>query len=1217
MAHVLIVGGLASSLIRFRGPLIDALLDAGHQVTCAAGEPEAATEAELQRRGVAFYPLALERAGTSVLADLHAVRDIIGLLRRVRPDVIFGYTVKPALYSCLASRITGIGRPYAMLTGLGYALTPQDGARRPGAAIARALARMVLPRAARVFFHNTDDQQFCESHGLIRSTQGLVVDGSGVDLASFPEAPLPDGPITFLCVARLLRDKGIEEFVEAARVVHRRHPNTRFRVAGGRDANPRSVTAEQIAAWERDSPVEFIGHIASPWQEFAASHVFVLPATAREGLPRTLLEAMAVGRPVITSDLPGCRDAIRDNNGLLVAPRDVAQLADAMSRFVETPSMIAAMGARGRTLAVTRFDARRVAAVMLDGMDLSRTANANANAHANAHAHANAVRPRILHIITGLGTGGAEASLLRLLQTTRDVADHAVVSLTTTGTRGSAISALGVPVHALGLARGAIAPSAIGQLRRITRDIKPTCVQGWMYHGNLAASVLALSGAPTGAVVWNVRHALDAWQQESRTLRTLIRVSALFARQPRAIVYNSERAARQHEALGFPSSATRVIPNGVDTARFHPDRDDGARLRATLGIPADDFVVGMIARVDPLKDHDTFLAAVQLHAAMGDAMGDAHHPTTWYLLAGTDTAAGTAENPGALDARIAVLARTGHAAAAPSLASRVIRLGERRDIPAVMNACDVVTMSSRSEGSPNAVAEAMACGVPCVVTDVGDAAALVGESGLVVPVGDAAAIARAWSTLRADHASRHHRGAAALDRIRARYTAQVEAESYTDVWRGAPVEHDARARMSLRASSRASSPTPSPTPRVLMVSTVSVTLRAFLLPFAEHFRARGWQVDGMASGAATDSALGSHFDQLIDVTWTRNPLHPRNLAAARQIRALVRATHYDLIHVHTPVAAFVTRFALRGDRARGPKIVYTAHSFHADRSASRWKNWVFRSLERLAAQWTDHLVVLNRADRDLARQDRLVPDARLHWHPGIGVDVDQYRPATALERAHTRATLGIPDGTALITVVAEFTLNKRQRDVIDAMQLRQRHGLALPIVLFIGDGATREALEARVHALDLSAHIRFLGFRPDVPQLVGASDALMLTSAREGLPRCILEAQAMETPVIGSDAKGTADLLADDRGLLYPVGDVAALAAAIDTVIAHPEAARARAQHAGAWVRANCGLPHLIALHETLYHDVLGDLAARDGLRSSGMPADTVQQGSRPRLYSS
>ena len=313
-----------------------------------------------------------------------------------------------------------------------------------------------------------------------------------------------------------------------------------------------------------------------------------------------------------------------------------------------------------------------------------------------------AASPRVLHIITGLGTGGAEASLVRVIRGADDPSRHAVVSLTTRGTRAAELEAMGVRVWAIGLARGHASWQALRDLRSIARDVRADVIQGWMYHASLAASLLSMTSREKWPVLWNVRHALDAWDAEPRKLRWLVQLMARCSHHPQAVIYNSARSARQHEARGYASARTIVIPNGVDAERFTPDAGNGAATRRALGVPATAVVIGMAARVDPLKDHDTFLR-VAAHLAAQDA-------TIHFLLVGTGTEAGTSVQPTALDAAIAQRERE-----VPALAGRLVRCGERRDMPAVYHACDIVMLTSRSEGSPNAVAEAMGCGVPCVL----------------------------------------------------------------------------------------------------------------------------------------------------------------------------------------------------------------------------------------------------------------------------------------------------------------------------------------------------------------------------------------------------------------------------------------------------------------------------------------------------------------------
>ncbi len=790
--------------------------------------------------------------------------------------------------------------------------------------------------------------------------------------------------------------------------------------------------------------------------------------------------------------------------------------------------------------------------------------------------------PRLLHIITGLGTGGAESSLVRVLQGAEDPTRHAVVSLTTRGTRAGDLEAMGVRVWAIGLARGRASWQALRTLRSIARDVQPDVIQGWMYHASFAASLLSLTTRERWPVLWNIRHALDAWTSEPRKLRWLIHLMARFSKHPRAVIYNSTRSARQHEARGYVATRTVVIPNGVDAERFAPDDERRAATRRALALPDTAVVIGMAARVDPLKDHDTFLRAAA-HIAARD--GTAH-----FLLVGTGTdAAAPGMPPTALDAAIAQRERD-----VPALTGRIVRCGERRDMPALYNACDIVMLTSRSEGSPNAVAEAMACGVPCVVTDVGDAAQLVGASGEVAPVGDAVALAEAALRLVRDGTRRVECGRTARARILSHYSAPLERDAYARVWHA--------------TAGRAAAP------RLLIVTTVSTTLEAFLLPFADHYRARGWTVDALAAGATSHPGLDAHFDRRVDAVWQRSLGGLSRLwrtaralwRAPGQVRAVVAEGGYDLVHVHTPIAAWITRFALRR-RASGTKVIYTAHGFHAYPGANRVRNTLLRTIERMAAAWTDYLVVINADDLALARRDALAATDRITHHPGIGVDTSHYRAASIADRRTVRDTMGLTEAQPLIAVVAEFNRNKRQADVIEALALLAARGSVLPTVLFLGEGGSRAAIEALARTRGVAESTRFLGQRRDVAAIVASTDALLLPSQREGLPRCLLEAMAMRVPVIASDARGSRDLAAAGRGLVYRTGDVAALADALTDVLRRPSDARARAERAAAWIEEHAALAHLLARHDRLYDAALRGVGlSHDG---SDAPDGTTDVG--------
>jgi glycosyltransferase involved in cell wall biosynthesis len=368
--RVLVIGSLARSLINFRGPLLEAMVRRGHRVTACA--PAAAPEIRdaLQRMGVAYRHVPAAPTGMNPVRDLATFTALWRLMRDVRPDVVLSYTIKPVVYGLLAARLAGVPRRFAMITGLGYAFG-EDGlhARLAGAG-ARGLYRLGLAGSAAVFFQNPDDHAAFARLGLLRSAgRPIRINGSGVDLAHYAPAPLPPEP-SFLLLARLLKDKGIMEYVEAARLLRTRYPRARFRLAGWFDHNPMALRRESLAAWERDGVVEYLGSLSDVRPAIAASSVYVLPSY-REGTPRTVLEAMAMGRPVVTTDAPGCRETVvPGRNGFLVPVKDAGALAAAMERFVAEPALVARMGAESRRMAEEKYDVHKVNGVILEAMGL-------------------------------------------------------------------------------------------------------------------------------------------------------------------------------------------------------------------------------------------------------------------------------------------------------------------------------------------------------------------------------------------------------------------------------------------------------------------------------------------------------------------------------------------------------------------------------------------------------------------------------------------------------------------------------------------------------------------------------------------------------------------------------------------------------------------------------------------------------------------------------
>jgi len=260
-----------------------------------------------------------------------------------------------------------------MITGAGSALTGDVGlSRRLLSRVMRGLYAVALRGAHVVFFQNGDDRSLFQSLGLLgRGTRVVMINGSGVDLTSFVPAPMPDGPITFLMIGRLIRDKGVYEYVEAARRVRRVSPDARFQLLGSLDTNPSAISAAELDAWREEGVIEYLGRTSDVRPFLAQAHVCVLPSYG-EGMPRSILEAMAMARPVLVTDAPGCRETVIDgDNGMLVPVRDAGALSDAMLRLIASPERLAAMGHRSREMAEQKFDVREVNAVILGPLGLT------------------------------------------------------------------------------------------------------------------------------------------------------------------------------------------------------------------------------------------------------------------------------------------------------------------------------------------------------------------------------------------------------------------------------------------------------------------------------------------------------------------------------------------------------------------------------------------------------------------------------------------------------------------------------------------------------------------------------------------------------------------------------------------------------------------------------------------------------------------------------
>lgn len=373
--RIAITAGLSRSLINFRGPLVKALCDAGLEVYAIAPGLHSDTETrqQLEAWGVTTHDVAMQRTGTNPLGDLGALFSLYRLFRQIKPDAVLGYTIKPVIYGTLAAWLARVPRRFALITGLGYAFTGEaTGKRKLIQQMARRLYASALGRAERVFFQNPDDEALFRELSLVPArVPTTVVNGSGIDLSQFQPAALPKEQTVFLLIARLLGDKGIREYVAAAREIRKRHPEVVFRLVGAVDDNPDSVRTEEVESWQQDGTVEYLGRLDDVRPAIEGCSVYVLPSY-REGTPRTVLEAMAMGRPIITTDAPGCRETVVEgDNGFLVAVKDVDALAEAMQRFIDQPALVGKMGQRSRAIAEEKYDVHKVNAVMLEAMGIA------------------------------------------------------------------------------------------------------------------------------------------------------------------------------------------------------------------------------------------------------------------------------------------------------------------------------------------------------------------------------------------------------------------------------------------------------------------------------------------------------------------------------------------------------------------------------------------------------------------------------------------------------------------------------------------------------------------------------------------------------------------------------------------------------------------------------------------------------------------------------
>ena len=373
---IIIIGGLASSLINFRGDLIRAFIANGHDVVAMSASTDDKLISDIESLGCKFIPIPIERNGLNPLSDFKLLISLWQLFRFEKPDVILSYTIKPVIWGGIAARLFGRARFYGLITGLGFAFQRGGFKRNLIGSIATNLYRLALAKSSGVIFQNPDNQQAFIDSGVVRKENTFRVFGSGVNVSRYENLSLPLGSPIFLTIGRLLGEKGLREYAKAAQIVKLKYPDTIFQLVGPEDPSPDGIPIDEVMGWNNSGAIEYLGGTDDVRPFINDCHIFVL-ASYHEGMPRTVLEAMSIGRPILTTNVEGCRETVVEGvNGYLVPKQDAQALAVRMIWFIENQTKWSEMAKQSRKIAEDIFDVHKVNESILEIMQLKRSDDA-------------------------------------------------------------------------------------------------------------------------------------------------------------------------------------------------------------------------------------------------------------------------------------------------------------------------------------------------------------------------------------------------------------------------------------------------------------------------------------------------------------------------------------------------------------------------------------------------------------------------------------------------------------------------------------------------------------------------------------------------------------------------------------------------------------------------------------------------------------------------
>jgi glycosyltransferase involved in cell wall biosynthesis len=779
---------------------------------------------------------------------------------------------------------------------------------------------------------------------------------------------------------------------------------------------------------------------------------------------------------------------------------------------------------------------------------------------------------QVVHVISGLLHGGAETVLYRLVTAPGGTVRHTVVSMRGEGVMGARLREAGIEVICLDMQGWTGNVRGLWRLYRLLRARRPDVVQTWMYHADLIAGLVArLAGIR--AVAWGIRNSGVSLGESSRSSRiaawACARVSAWV---PGVIVACARKAAEVHRAWGYRADRVLVVPNGYDLDVWHPDASGAAELRARWGVPQGAPLLGSVARWNPLKDHGNLMAALALSVRT--------HPDLRCVLIGLGMSRDNAE----------LIAMARHY----GLLDHLIFLGRRDDVPELMRALDIHVLSSKAEGFPNVVSEAMASGVACVVTDVGDAADIVGEHGWVVPPGDAVALAGAigdavTAVRDAGWPARRDEARASVER---RYSLGAMVARYETVWRRLSADFPtAGAGRGRFPADVAASPAPdeaaaasaSLAPRLLFFITNPAFLVSHRLPVALAARDAGYEVHVASMGGpavAQIESLGlTHHVLPLSRTSMRPWTEARSLWA---IWRLFRRVRPGLVHAVTLKSVLYGGIAARlaGVPAYVAAISGLGYVFIQGSGLRGVLRHLALVLYRLALGHPNSRVIFqNDADRDMLERAGAVRPGQAVLLRGSGVDLDRFAPAPW------------PEGPVTVAMASRLLHDKGVREFVEAARLSAARGEGLRWRLA---GSLDPENPASVTASELDAWraegaIEYVGECADVAGFYAQAHIVTLPSYREGLPKSLIEAAACGRPVVTTDVPGCRDAIEPGvSGVLVPPRDSRALADAVAS-LAGDEDRRARMGAAGrALAERDFGLDRIVRAHLDVYRDLAG-----------------------------